>query len=173
MGSRARAGRQLPRSFARQLLGCSSSIFSTRLFLLTGSEKPPARRSCWRQLRARREVASGGDRGWISRELSPAARAEVERARRRVAGGDGLMREVSGARDAVVLCAPPLPRSLPILFSLPLSLSPRAWPRRRWARGREGGQEWGCSNLVVWPNRCASYTRSLKFYLFPKSKCTL
>ena len=93
MGSRARAGRQLLRSFARQLLGCSSSIFSTRLFLLTGSEKPPARRSCWRRLRAPREAASCGGRGWTSRELSPAARAEVERARRRVAGGDGLLRE--------------------------------------------------------------------------------
>ena len=163
MGSRARAGRQLPRSFARQLLGCSPSIFSTRLFLLTGSEKPPARRSCWRRLRAPREAASGSDRGWISRELSPAARAEVERARRRVAGGDGLMARsrprgvrrpgrawrgsgqfasrvaAAGAGEgcARLCCAlrPSPPSVPPHSYSPPLSLSPRARPRRWWARG--------------------------------------
>jgi len=72
-------------SWSSGLIFSAKSTASASLFLLTGSEKPLARRSCWRRHRAPREAASGGGRGWTSHKLSPAVRAELEEG----AGGRG------------------------------------------------------------------------------------
>ena len=67
-----KASTRLPIVFQPYLLDQGHNI--GRLFLLMGSEKPPARRSCWRRHQAPREAASGGGRGWTSHELNPGAR---------------------------------------------------------------------------------------------------
>ncbi|KAG2585234.1 hypothetical protein PVAP13_6KG380200 [Panicum virgatum] len=78
-----KASARLPIIFQPYLLDQGHNI--GHLFLLMGSEKPPARRSCWRRHQAPREAASFGGRGRTSHELSPAARAQLEEG----AGGRG------------------------------------------------------------------------------------